>query len=89
MRSFKFFHGLTNKLRVEWRAEPIDDSPTLDIVEELSRTLSEEIDNEIINELTRRINGGGQPSVFEGEIQRFNTNIDYFNRWMGIGENRA
>ena len=67
MRNFTFFNGYDGwepiaitpaRIRAVWEPEPIDDLPTLDMVEELSRTLSEEIDNEIINELTRRINGG-------------------------------
>jgi hypothetical protein len=60
--------------------------------EEVTRMLSEEmsraIDEEIINTLTRRINGGGNQG-FEGPIQRFSDNSDYFNRWMGIGGQTA
>ena len=41
----------------------------------LSQRISDEIDNEIVSQLTRRINGGD--------------NLDYFNRWMNIGGNRA
>ena len=92
VREFKFFHGITiqsegiqnivRTLRAQWRPELIDDLNsvhTIDAEAELTRLMSEqiseEIDNEILNELTRRINGG-------------NDNIDYFDRWLNIG-NRA
>ena len=75
VREFKFFHGVTiqtegiqrivRTLRAQWRPELIDDLNavhTIDAVSELTRLLSEEmaqeIDNEMINVLTRRINGG-------------------------------
>lgn len=41
----------------------------------LSQRISDEIDNEIVSQLTRRINGGD--------------NLDYFNRWMNMGGQRA
>lgn len=90
---FKFFHGIKNKLTVSWRAENNDeDLFGLNVENELTRLLSqqiaEEIDNEIINELSRRINGGG-PSVFEGPIERLNNNFDYLNHWLSIGNQRA
>ena len=92
VREFKFFHGITiqtegiqnivRTLRAQWRPELIDDLNTvysIDAEAELTRLMSEqiseEIDNEMINILTRRINGG-------------NDNIDYFDRWLNIG-NRA
>jgi len=92
VREFKFFHGVTiqsegiqnivRTLRAQWRPELIDDLNivhTIDAEAELTRLMSEqiseEIDNEMINILTRRINGG-------------NDNIDYFDRWLNIG-NRA
>ena len=75
IREFKFFHGVTiltseiqgivRTLRAQWRPELIDDLNTVHTIDaeaELTRLMSEqiadEIDNEIINELTRRINGG-------------------------------
>ena len=75
VREFKCFHGVTiqtegiqrivRTLRAQWRPELIDDLNavhTIDAVSELTRLLSEEmaqeIDNEMINVLTRRINGG-------------------------------
>jgi len=92
IKEFKFFHGITiqtegiqnivRTLRAQWRPELVDDLNTvhtIDAESELTRLMSEqiseEIDNEMINILTRRINGG-------------NDNIDYFDRWLNIG-NRA
>lgn len=52
-----------------------------DIEEGLTRLMSnqiaEEIDNQIIRELTRTINAGG------------NNEGDYLNRWLRMGDNRA
>jgi hypothetical protein len=73
IREFKFFHGITiqtegiqnivRTLRAIWRPELVDDLNTvhtIDAENELTRLMSEQIaqemDNEIINEL--RINGG-------------------------------
>ena len=58
--SFKFFHGIVNvKMRLVW---PEDMVTSFDVENELttllSQRISDEIDNEIISELTRRINGG-------------------------------
>ena len=92
VREFKFFHGVTiqsegiqniiRTLRAQWRPELVDDLNTVHTIDaeaELTRIMSEqimeELDNEVVNELTRRINGG-------------NDNIDYFDRWLNIG-NRA
>jgi hypothetical protein len=43
----------------------------------LSNNIAEEIDNEIIRTLTRRINGGGDD------------NGDYLNYWLNMGGQRA
>ena len=92
VREFKFFHGITiqsegiqgivRTLRAQWRPELIDDlnyyhgiDAEAELTRLMSEQISEEIDNEMINILTRRINGG-------------NDNIDYFDRWLNIG-NRA
>lgn len=83
--SFKFFHGVVNtKLRVEWSPELEQDLNFyhgIDAEAELTRIMSEEIargiDEEIINTITRRINGGN------------NHGIDYLNHWIRIGDNRA
>jgi Major capsid protein Gp23 len=87
IREFKFFHGITiqtegiqgivRTLRAQWRPELVDDLNyyhNIDAEAELTRLMSEqiaeEIDNEImeqirgfdndeiLNEITRRINGG-------------------------------
>jgi len=85
VRIFKFFHGFSEgdftlytngnrRLTVSW-----DGTTTIDAEDELVRLMSEEIsrtiDDEIIDTLTRRINGGG--------------NLDYLNHWMDIGGQRA
>lgn len=75
MNSFKFFRGFVVDVETE-------------LTNMLSEEIAREIDNNIIDELTRRINDG-VPSIFEGRIQRLNTNLEYFNRWMDIGGQRA
>lgn len=79
IREFKFFHGLNKKLRVVWQPELVNDLNyfhAIDAEEELTNILSQEIartiDEEMINELTRRINGGY--NQFEGPIIGFNNN---------------
>lgn len=76
--------GMVRRLRAHWQPEPTEDINSyhnIDAVEELTRMMSEEmsreIDNNIIQELTRRINGGD------------NHGIDYLNHWMRIGDNRS
>ena len=96
INSFKFFHGFNEELNLQIETVQVAGAvrrlratwePT-DFEEELTNMLSEqiavEIDNEIINELTRRINSGESPS-FEGEIQRLNHNAEYFNNWLNMG----
>jgi hypothetical protein len=63
VNEFKFFWGIPKKgrvLRVDWRPELMDDG--VDVEEGLTRIMSEQIarsiDDDIINELRRRINGG-------------------------------
>ena len=83
--SFKFFHGVINtKLRVEWNRELEQDLNFyhgIDAEAELTRIMSEEIsrsvDEEIIQTITRRINGGG------------NGDGDYLNYWLNMGGQRA
>jgi hypothetical protein len=75
IREFKFFHGITiqtegiqnivRTLRAQWRPEMVEDLDFfhgINTEDELTRIMSEqiaeEIDNEIINILTRRVNGG-------------------------------
>jgi hypothetical protein len=91
VREFKFFSGYCDsdfiinmngdrRLTVAWNGETTIGT-TIDAETELTRIMSEEIargvDEEIINTITRRINGGS------------NNGIDYLNHWLRIGENRA
>ena len=88
VREFRFFHGITiqsegiqnivRTLRAQWRPELIDDLNTVHTIDaeaELTRLMSEQIVEEIDNEIIRTINGR-------------NNDVDYFNRWLNIG-NRA
>ena len=68
--------NIIRTLRAQWRPELVDDLNTVHTIDaeaELTRIMSEqimeELDNEVVNELTRRINGG-------------NDNIDYFDCWF-------
>ena len=81
MKIFKFFEGYVEKSYVV-TFDPANygiDVP-LDIENELTALLSDEIsreiDESIIREMTRRINGE-------------EASFDYLNRWLSIGENRA
>jgi hypothetical protein len=79
VKNFKFFHGaIRSTLTATWSVQE-HEHYGIDVEAELTRMMSEEIargiDEEIINRLTRRINGGD--------------NLDYFDRWMNIGGNRA
>ena len=75
IREFKFFHGITiqtegiqnivRTLRAQWRPQPLEElnvSMGLDLTGELTRLMSEqiaeEIDNEIIRTITTNWNGG-------------------------------
>jgi hypothetical protein len=81
---FKFFHGISKKgarrLRAVWGLDGFIER-RVDVEGELIRIMSQEIargiDEEIINTITRRINGGS------------NHGIDYLNHWLRVGENRA
>lgn len=93
MRNFKFFHGYINTtLTAIWTPEHNTQEYGLDIETELTRLMSEEIareiDNNIIEELSRRINSMNPP-IFEGEIERLSNNIDYLNHYIGMGGQRA
>lgn len=91
MYKFKFFEGL-DKNTIVFNMVDLEHYRHIDAEDELTRRLSEqiaqEIDNDIINELTRRINTN-QPAEFEGPIRRLNENAGYLNYWLGIGDNRA
>ena len=81
MKIFKFFQGYVEKSYVV-TFDPSDhgiDVPLnieIELTALLSDEISREIDESIIREMTRRINGE------EGSF-------DYLNRWLSIGENRA
>ena len=86
MKNFKFFHGYDNTLTAVWMPESDGrDYYGMDAEQDLTRLLSNEIareiDNNIIEELTRRINGGQN-----NEMQR---NINYLNHWIDMGGRRA
>jgi hypothetical protein len=57
--------NIVRTLRAQWRPELVDDltevyaiNAEAELTRLLSQQIAEEVDNEIINELTRRINGG-------------------------------
>ena len=79
VKNFKFFHGvIRSTLTATWSAQE-HEYYSIDAEAELTRMMSNEIartiDDEIIDRLTRMVNG--------------NDNLDYFNRWMGMGGQRA
>jgi hypothetical protein len=78
MKSYKFFHGFDRQRRVTWiiDEEGYRDENLMEnlLVEEIQRV----IDDDIISQLTRRVNGGGQD------------NIQYLNHYINMGGgNRA
>ncbi len=70
MDKFLFFQGFIYRTRID----AVDD-----VVRTLSDRINQEIDNEIIREVTRRVNGG----------DTIQDNVNYFNHWLSIGNNRA
>ena len=77
--------GIVRTLQAQWRPELVQDLNAvyaIDAEAELTRLMSEriseEIDNEIIRELTRTINGGNQ-------IRTSNVNADYLQRYLNMG----
>jgi hypothetical protein len=82
---FKFFWGIskgTGRMRVVWGPDLIE--RRVDVEEDLTRVMSEEIarsiDEEIISTITRRINGG---------YSNLQERVEYFERWLDMGGNRA
>jgi hypothetical protein len=75
-------HEIAAPIRAIWTPQNHMDNHVLDIETELTRLMSEEIsrgvDEDIINRLTRRINGGHNDN-----------DANYFNYWLRIGDNRA
>ena len=82
MRNFKFFHGYNNKLTAVWMPET-DGRDYYDITEQLTRHITEEIDNNVIDTLTRMVNGGGSQDI------RRNVNFDYLEYYLDMGGQRA
>jgi hypothetical protein len=86
MRTFKFFHGYTNSLTAVWMPET-DGRDYYDITEQLTRQLSnniaEEIDNNIIDTLTRMVNEG------DSRLIGRNVNFDYLEYYLDMGGQRA
>jgi len=82
MRNFKFFHGYDNKLTAVWMPET-DGRDYYDITEQLTRHIAEEIDNNVIDTLTRMVNGGN------GQNIRRNVNFDYLEYYLDMGGQRA
>ena len=88
VKKFKFFHGIIRggTLTVTLGPQEHVDMYAIDVEAELTRfmseRISEEIDNEIIRELTRTINDGDQ-------IITRNVNMDYLQRYLDTGGNAA
>lgn len=91
MRNFKFFHGLDNKMIVAWNRveeEELGQYHGIDAEAELTNALANEIartiDEDIINRLTREINGGSNL-----RLSTTNINADYFQHYLNMGDERA
>jgi hypothetical protein len=82
MRNFKFFHGYDNKLTAVWMPET-DGRDYYDVTEQLTRHIAEEIDNNVIDTLTRMVNGG------DGRTIGRNVNFDYLEYYLDMGGQRA
>lgn len=91
MRNFKFFHGLDTKMAVVWNRETIENLEQyhgIDAEAELTNMLANEIartiDEDIIDRLTREINGGNNL-----QLSTTNINADYFQHYLNMGDERA
>ena len=83
---FKFFHGLVNgRTTFLWMPET-DGREYYDITEQLTRLMSreiaDEIDSDIIRQLTTMVGDVDQISIR-------NVNSDYLQRYLDMGENSA
>jgi hypothetical protein len=76
MKKFKFFEGFVQNTFVfnNMNRNVIDAEEELTRV--MSRQISDELDVQVVRELTRRINGG------ELNLQE---RLDYFERWLDMG----
>lgn len=86
--NFKFFYGLRRKLSVVWIPETDGREYYSGDVEEqftrlMSRQIANEIDNQIINNLSEMMN------VENIQIVERNVDVDYLNYYLGMGENIA
>lgn len=83
---FKFFHGLVNgRTTVVWMPET-DGREYYDITEQLTRLMSREIANEIDSDIIRQL------TTMVGDVDQIairNVNADYLQRYLDMGENRA
>ena len=80
MREFKFFHGIeSHGLTAIWEPE-LNHNLNLydDITHMLSEEIAREVDLEVLRQVARRVNGGG------------NDNLQYLNHYINMeGGNRA
>ena len=83
---FKFFHGLVNgRTTVVWMPET-DGREYYDITEQLTRLMSREIANEIDSDIIRQL------TTMVGDVDQIairNVNANYLQRYLDMGENRA
>ena len=83
---FKFFHGLINgRTTVVWMPET-DGREYYDITEQLTRLMSREIADEIDSDIIRQL------TTMVGDVDQIairNVNADYLQRYLDMGENRA
>ena len=83
---FKFFHGLVNgRTTVVWMPET-DGREYYDITEQLTRLMSREIADEIDSDIIRQL------TTMVGDVDQIairNVNADYLQRYLDMGENRA
>ena len=85
---FKFFHGLVNgRTTVVWMPETDGrDYYGLDVEQELTRLMSREIANEIDSDIIRQL------TTMVGDVDQIsirNVNSDYLQRYLDMGENSA
>ena len=83
---FKFFHGLVNgRTTFLWMPET-DGREYYDITEQLTRLMSREIANEIDSDIIRQL------TTMVGDVDQIsirNVNSDYLQRYLDMGENSA
>jgi len=90
--NYQFHQQPTRNLRVRWEPETeveMRNAHGVDITEEISRLLSEELDRTI--EESMRNTARREEELVNGITRRLNSGSDYLNHWLSIGEdnNRA